>query len=196
MATVASPYGLLPVQMTGSRYNSHGVRRFPLISNSSAAFYYGCPVTVASGVVSPLSATVTAGTAAGAALGIFVGAEYIEPGMGYSLQNNYVPANAITNGYTNVNLFIVDDPEVIMMIQADGSVANTAVGKNVAMQTFTGSTTTHKSNITAISGGIAATATLALRIVGARDDKWGEAYTDLLVKWNFGAHVYQLPLGQ
>lgn len=194
MATVASPYGLVPVSMTGSRYNNHGVNRFSLISNSSAAFYYGCPVTIAAGVVTPLSATITAGTASGATIGVFVGAEYDDPVMNYRLENNYLPANAISNGYGNVKLFIVDDPDAVFMLQADGSVANTARGRNIALQTFTGNTTTHKSNITGISGGIAVTATLAMKIVGANNDTWSDTYTDLLVKWNFGSHLYTLPL--
>lgn len=194
MATVASPYGLLPVGMTGSRYNNSGVNRFTLISNSANAFYYGCPVTIAAGVVTPLSATITAGTAAGAALGVFVGCEYNDPVMNYRIENNYLPANAITNGYTGVNLFITDDYDATFMLQADGAVANTARGRNIALQTFTGNAITHKSNITGISAGVAVTATLAMKIVGANNDTWGDAFTDLIVKWNFGSHLYQLPL--
>lgn len=194
MATAASPYGLLPVSLTGSRYNNQSATRFPLISNSANAFYYGCPVTIAAGVVTPLSATITAGTASGATIGVFVGAEYNDPVMNYRIENNYLPANAISNGYSGVNLFIADDPDMVFMLQADGVVANTARGRNIALQTFTGSTLTHKSNITGISAGVAVTATLAMKIIGANDERWSEAFTDLLVKWNFGSHLYTLPL--
>lgn len=199
MALVASPYGMLPVKMTGSRYDSHGVNRYPLISNSSSAFYFGCVVTMAAGVITPVSASPTAGTAAGAALGIFMGCEYDSPELNYRLSNNYLVANAITAGATNVQMFICDDPDAVFQVQSAGNTARTAVGSNMALQTFTGSTTTHKSNTTVIATA-ATTNTYALRLVGAVDDKWYDAttnpYPDLLVRWNFGAHVYHLPLGQ
>jgi hypothetical protein len=79
-----------------------------------------------------------------------------------------------------------------MQVQADDTVAQTALGANIGFSTFSGDTATGNSETSADAASIATTATLPLRIVGFVDgpeSAVGDAYTDLLVKWNMPAAV-------
>lgn len=193
MATVASPYGFKPVRMLGNQPYSGGTTEFSLISNVATAFFKGAPVSIASGVVTPCAATPTTTASTSTPIGIFMGCSYIDPVSKQYRNAHYLPAGAITAGYTNVKLYIADDPDLIFQIQADAPVALTAIGSNITIQDFTGSTVTGMSDMSADVGGLATTATLALRIVGVVDP--GAAYTDILVKWNHGVHHYYMDDG-
>ena len=85
-------------------------------------------------------------------------------------------------------------------MQADGAVAQAGLGANVtlanAQTTSTGSTTTGNSNI-AVSA-TTKTTTAPFRIIGfvnSTTSQVGDAYTDLLVKWNPGWHSYTNVVG-
>lgn len=82
--------------------------------------------------------------------------------------------------------------------------AQAALGANVYLNavqsTSTGSTTTGNSNSAIVIGSSAAATTgFALRVVGFVDMQGfstvGDAYTDVLVKFNPVAHSYSNPLG-
>ena len=97
--------------------------------------------------------------------------------------------------------YIVDDPDVIFMAQADGAVTQADLGQNTnfaAVQaTDTGDTTTGNSN-SAVSSTTATTATIAFRIVDFVDSPTstvGDAFTDLLIKFNAGIHSYDNATG-
>jgi hypothetical protein len=88
---------------------------------------------------------------------------------------------------------VVDDPDVVMQVQADDTVPQTSLGLNIGFSTFSGDTATGNSETSADVASAAVTATLPLRIVGFVDgpeSAVGDAFTDLLVKWNMPAAVY------
>jgi len=118
----------------------------------------------------------------------------------------YVPANAITAGYTDVYVYVADDYDVVMQVQgsaAFGTLTNGAagaVGKNAALGNFSaGSTSTGNSAVNLVVGtngaSLASTATLAVRVIGVVPGTENDAFPELLVKWNQGAHSYNFATG-
>lgn len=197
MAATSGPYGLRSVGETHGRVSGHR-KGFVLPSNNSAAIYFGDIVSMTSGVLASATGTPTTTRSANTPVGVFVGCQYVDPINGLRTAQ-YLPANAISNlNYTNVILYVEDDPSAEWQVQADGQVPTTAIGKNAALKNFGGSTTTGNSSIQLDSGSIATTNTLAVRIislVNAASTIGGgsvpnDAYTDVIVRFNAGVHAY------
>jgi hypothetical protein len=214
MAATSSPYGLKPINLIGGQsFNGGVIRDIVLSDNVATAFYTGSvivldangnPATIAATPIAPeFAATSVNGTAG--IVGVCMGVQYTDPTLGYTLWGQYLPANAITSGYTDVIIRVCDDPDQLYQIQgtaAFGTLTNGpagAVGKNAALQGFTGSATTGLSNGALIVGtngaSLAATQTLAMRIVDVSSATALDAFPDLIVKFNFGVHSYYNQLG-
>lgn len=199
MSTTAGPYGFRPIGRIGSTPYAGGTRWYGLSANSATGFFTGDIVHMAAGVPTVLTTTPAVGTVTNLTIGVFVGCSYV------SSSNNmvyapYLPANAITGGATNVQLEILDDPNAIFQIQADGLVALTNIGKNAQLTGFSaGVTSTGLSGVKIATATIGATTTLPVRIIDvpvlAGVSTPGDAYTDCYVIFNFGAHQYQQTTG-
>ena len=194
MATSATPYGLRPVQMVGGRPYSHGVEHIKIASGYAANIYYGSIVSiVAAGTIEIVttngddSTTFPNGT-----IGVFVGCAYTNSD-GQFVHRQYWPTGTVAS---DAVAYVVTDPDVIFQAQADGAVTQADLGQNTHLaavqSTSTGSTVTGNSN-TALTATTGATATWAFRIVGfvnGPTSTVGDAYTDLLVKFNPNEHSY------
>lgn len=206
MASVASPYGLKPVNLIGGQPYAGAFREIKLSTNNSAAIFAGDVIQLTSaGNPQALTATITTGTTAGV-IGVCVGVRYVNPATKQSNWGQYLPANAITGGYSDVYIRVVDDPDAIFQVQgsaAFGTLTNGAagaVGKNAALGNFSaGSTATGNSGVNLVvganGGSLADTATLAVRIVDVVAETAGDTYPELLVKFNMGAHSYNFATG-
>lgn len=207
MSQVAGPYGLRPVKHVGELvFPGPGIHTFPLTANSGA-FFYGDPVGLQGGVLTPVSATPLAvgvaatGPTALNPIGIFVGCSYQDPIRGL-VNAQFLQADAIAFGATHVQLKIADYPGLVMQVQATGPVNIDQIGMNAALTNFGfGSTLTGNSEIALLASSIGVTWTLAVKIYdfvynaapspGASSIP-GDPYTDVLVMWNFGVHRYQI----
>lgn len=189
MATTAAPYGLRPVNLIGGQPYAGSTRLFKINNAYAANIFYGQPVSVnASGVV--IAETGTSNVAATGVVGVFVGCTYTDPNLKYKVFKQYWPTGTVA---TDAYAYVVDDPDVVMQVQADEAVAQTALGANIALVTSAGDTATGNSTTAADGSSVNTTATLPLRIVGfvdGPDSAVGDTYTDLLVKWNSPAAVY------
>lgn len=206
MASVASPYGLKPVNLLGGQAFAGSTREIKLSTNNSAAIFNGDIIQLsAAGNPAAISSTPTAGTTAGI-VGVCVGCRYVNPATKQSNWAQFVPANAITNGYTDVYLMVADDPDLVFQVQgtaAFGTLTNGAagaVGKNAALGFGTaGSTATGNSGVNLVVGtngaSLASTNTLAMRVVGVVAGTENDAYPEILVKWNLGTHSYYFATG-
>lgn len=213
MAATSSPYGLKPINLIGGQaFNGGVIRDIVLSDNVATAFYVGSVIVLdANGNPSIITASPTgmdipnATDADPGIVGVCVGVQYTDPTLGYSLWGQYLPANAITNGYTDVLIRVCDDPDQLYQIQgtaAFGTLTNGpagAVGKNAALSGFGGSATTGLAN-TALAVGVngaslADTSTLAMRIVDVVSETALDAYPDIIVKFNMGVHSYTNSLG-
>lgn len=207
MASIASPYGLRPVKLIGGHPYAASTREIKLSTNNAAAIYTGDVIQLtAAGNPQSLAATPVAGTTAGV-IGVCVGVRYALPAAsgGAFMYGQYLPANAITNGYTSVYIQVADDTDVIMQVQGSAAFgtltngADGARGKNAALGNFGGSTSTGNSTVNLVVGAngasLAATATLAVRIVGVVSGTENDTYPEILVKWNQGVHSYEFATG-
>lgn len=206
MASVASPYGLKPVNLIGGQAYAGSTREIKLSTNNSAAIFNGDVIQLTSaGNPQSISATPTAGTTAGI-VGVCMGVRYVNPATKQSNWAQFLPANAITNGYTDVYIIVADDPDAVFQIQgtaAFGTLTNGAagaVGKNAALGFGTaGSTSTGNSGVNLVVGvngaSLALTATLAMRVIGVVAGTELDAFPEILVKFNQGTHSYYLATG-
>ncbi len=206
MANTASPYGLRPVKkLGGAPYNS-AMREIKLSTNNTAAIYAGDVIQLTSaGNPQALTATITAGTTAGV-IGVCAGVRYVNPATKQPMWGKSLPANAITGGYTDVYVLVVDDPECLFQVQgsaAFGTLTNGAagaIGKNAALGNFSaGNAATGNSGVNLVvganGGSLASTAALAVRIVEVVPGTENDLYPELLVKFNGAAHSYNFATG-
>jgi hypothetical protein len=217
MANVSSPYGLRPVNLIGGQVFAGQFREFKLSTDNSYGFFNGDivqltsagnPQTLAVGNASPTAIQIpaTSANATAGIVGVCVGVRYVTPTLNQPQFAQFLPASAISAGYTDVFIRVLDDPDALFYVQgsaAFGSLTNGgygAIGKNAALQTFrSGSTTTGNSAMSLVvgtnGGSLAATTTLAMRVVDVARESITDTYPDLIVKFNLGVHSYYNPLG-
>lgn len=182
MATTAAPFGMRPVQNLAARYNTQGFNTYNIASGYAVDIFFGDVVQlVTAGTIEKDTGTTTA-----TPIGIFLGCEYTTPDLNYRVWAQRWIANTVDS---NARALVLDDPDAVFQMQADGAVAQTALGANAAIVQGTGSTVFGISRNSLDASSVATTATLPLRIVGfyqGPESTPGDAFTDLLVKWNAG----------
>ena len=205
MASTASPYGFKAVNELGGLPYAGSTRSFLIDpAGYNTNIYNGTLVYVnSSGYLNIVTGTGADGTTNSfpgsgtltGAVGVFVGCTYINA-QGQVIYAQYYPAN--TTGV--VSAYVIDDDRAVFQVQAAGIISQTELGNNVylanAQSTSTGSTTTGNSNIAVNATAI--TTTAAFRIIGFVDSttsQVGDAYTDILVKFNPGYHSYSNAVG-
>ena len=200
MATTAAPYGFKPVNLIGGTPYAGSTRQIKIASGYASNLYNGQIVRIATD--GTIALMVNLGSAADVFLvgtvGVFVGCTYTDPTLKYKLNSQYWPTGTVAS---DAMAYVVDDPNAVFQVQSAGSLAQADLGANVPLNavqsTSTGSTTTGNSN-TSVSATTAATTLISLRIVDFVNGPFstvGDAYTDVLVKFNPVAHSYNNPLG-
>ena len=200
MATTATPYGLKAVNHIGGTPYAGSTRLLPIASGYGTNIYNGSIVAiVAAGtveIVTDLGNNADAFPAG--VIGVFVGCTYTDPNLGTVVFRQNWPTGTVA---ADAQAYIVDDPDVVFMAQADAAVTQADLGQNTHLaavqSTTTGDTTTGNSN-SAIDATTNTTNTFAFRIVDFVDSPTstvGDAFTDLLIKFNAGIHSYDRGLG-
>ena len=188
MANTASPYGLKPIALIGGQaFNGGVIKEIPMTVNSATAIGAGDIVQIGSasaGQPQALAATPT--TASAGVVGVCVGVSFVDPVLKQQQFANSLPANAVTNGYTNIMIRVNDDPDQLYQLQSVGTVADTVLGKFCAVENFG---VGPYGNSTVRGSTPANTATLAFRIVGFASPAT-DSNRDLIVKFNQGVHMY------
>jgi hypothetical protein len=200
MSATATPYGLKPVNEIGGLPYAGSTRQIKIASGYASNIFYGQVVSiVAAGTIEVVT---TVGSAASpfpaGTIGVFVGCTYTNPSTKQLTFSQYWPTGTVAS---DAMAYVVDDYNTLFQVQADGTLAQATLGSNAnfaaAQSTSTGSTTTGNST-SAISATTAATSGIAFRIVDFVDSTTstvGDAYTDVLVKFNPVAHSYNNPTG-
>jgi|TARA_R110000764_G_scaffold91614_1_gene174764 hypothetical protein len=195
MATTATPYGLKAVNHIGGTPYAGSTRLLPIASGYATNIYNGSVVAiVAAGtveIVTDLGNNADAFPAG--VIGVFVGCTYTDPNAGTVVFRQNWPTGTVAD---DAQAYIIDDPDVVFMAQADGAVTQADLGQNTnfaAVQSTTTGDTTNGNSSSAVSSTTAATSTIAFRIVDFVDSPTstvGDAFTDLLLKFNAGIHSY------
>lgn len=209
MASTATPYGFRAVNELGGLPYAGSTRSFPINpAGYNTNIYNGSLVYVAASgylqIATSTGADATTngfptGTANTGCVGVFVGCTYTNA-QGQIIYSQYYPANTASVQGSTITAYVVDDDRAVFQVQADGSVTFAALGGNVylsaAQSTSTGSTTTGNST-TSVSATVIQT-TAAFRVIGFVNNaqsQSGDAYTDILVKFNPGYHSYSNAVG-
>jgi hypothetical protein len=194
MATTAAPYGLRPInRIDGTPYAGATSQFLINPAGTGTNLFYGQVVLInAAGYIALSTAdgsditTNNLGGSGVGAIGVFVGASYINA-QGQQIYGQYYPSG--TTGV--VTAYVVTDPNVAFQAQLSGSGAQTVLGTNTfftaVQSTSTGSTQT--GNSTSSLTATVQTTAAAFRIVGFVSTP-GDAYTDVLVKFNPSAHSF------
>jgi hypothetical protein len=201
MATTATPYGLKAVNHIGGTPYAGSTRLLPIASGYATNIYNGSVILI-DGTAGTVQIVTDLGNNAdqfpAGVIGVFVGCTYTDPNLGTVVFRNNWPTGTVAD---DAQAYIVDDPDVIFMAQADGAVTQADLGQNTnfaaVQSTTTGDTTNGNSN-SAVSSTTADTATIAFRIVDFVDSPTstvGDAFTDLLIKFNAGIHSYDNATG-
>jgi hypothetical protein len=194
MATTATPYGLRPInEVSGTPY-AGATRKLPIASGFATNIFYGSVVVIAAdGTIQLVTDIGSAGDPFPAGtIGVFMGCSYTDATMGF-VNRQYWPASQVA---ADALAFIVDDPNVAFQVQADATMAQATLGMNAPLanvqSTTTGSIATGNSNV-ALDATTAATTGIAFRVVdfiNAPGSAVGDAFTDVVVKFNPGSHSY------
>ena len=194
MALTAAPYGLKPVNRVDGMPYAGAVQEFLIDpAGEGTNLFYGQVVIIgADGYIALSTATgadLTTNNLGGSsigAMGVFVGCEFTNA-QGQQIWSQYYPSG--TTGVVKVK--VVTDPNVVFQAQLDGSGAQTVLGTNTffaAVQSTSTGSTQNGNSTTALDATVQTTAA-AFRIVGFASTP-GDAFTDVLVKFNPGAHSY------
>lgn len=199
MSTTAAPYGLRAVNLTGGQPYAGSTRHIKITSAYATSIFNGDIVAIGTnGTLEKVTATGIDGTTnalPAGVIGVFVGCEYTDPNTGQKLFKQYWPASTSASDAYG---FVIDDRDVVFQIQAGGTVAQTALGGNIALVQTAGSTVTGNSAVAALHSSVATSTFLPLRIVGFVESPTstvGDTYTDLLVRFNEGIHSYSSATG-
>ena len=195
MSASATYRGLVPRDLSGGAYMG-AIRQYRLTANTATGIFTGDIVNVGAVVLTPVAATPTTTRNGNTPQGIVVGVTYYD---GTNIRKEpFLPANGYTSfsAYGPIIIEVIPNPDITFMIQANGSVAATAVGKNAALAFGTGSSSTGLSVTRLDQATIATTNTLAVRIVAIPDqdidggtNAAGDTYTWVLAQWNAGVHA-------
>ena len=199
MAATASPYGLRPINRIDGMPYAGATSQFLIDpAGEGTNLFYGQVVIIgADGYIALSTATgadLTTNNLGGnnlGAIGVFVGCSYINA-QGQQIYGQYYPSG--TTGV--VTAYVVTDDAVTFQAQLDGTTTQAAIGANTffaaVQSTSTGSTRT--GNSTSALESATQTAAAAFKIIGFASPVT-DAFPDVLVKFNPGAHAFSNAVG-
>jgi len=177
MSATSAPFGLRP------SFHPSGLDRAVALAGGIASGYNtgilkGQPVALNG------SGNIVATAAGDAFQGAFAGHEYTDA-TGRRLVSNQWVANTTYQAGSQVTYYY-SDPNIVYDIQANGSLAQTAIGDQANFASITAGSTTTGLSQCMISTTLAGSGSVGdLRIIGltpAVDNAWGDAYTVVQVQ--------------
>jgi hypothetical protein len=176
MANANTPFGLKPMREAGSGVHNGGLNMYFHPASDATALYIGDPVVKNGSADAGGIAGVVRAVAAGPITGVVQG--FVPDGV-----TDQAGFGAASTGYY---VLVDDDPDGIFEIQDNTGLAAADIGLNANMTVGAGNSYTKRSGFTLDAATKAATATLALKIVGLKqvpNNDFG-AFNKLLVKIN------------
>ena len=192
MSATATPMGAEPVGGLSACGSFSGkVRHIKIASGYASNIFYGDFVKL----VNTGTIEKDVGTATATPVGIFMGCFYTDPSTSQPTFNQMWPTGTVAD---DAMAYVLDDPDAVFRMQGDGALAQTTLGNNIAIIQTSGSTTIGRSKNAVDASTAATTDTLPLRILefmDGPDSTVGDAYTDVLLTYNFGMHQYRNATG-
>ena len=166
---IASPYGLIPVNLIGGQVNTGSTREYPIQYAYGTNIFYGDFVQLSRGFIN--RAAVSTGTGLNQMVGVFLGCSYTNPLTKQKFFSQYWPSGTLSGDAVAI---VSDDPDLVfkaVMCSAGTTVASAAyamIGQNVsAIDNSSGSLITGDSkNAVLTPTATPVTTTLPLRVLG------------------------------
>jgi hypothetical protein len=183
MANKNAPFGFRAVGKLGSDINNSGTSKYKIASGESDVIYKGDVVQLeTSGCITVSGNTTTTN------IGVFNGCFYNDPTTKKPTWSNYYPGS-ITPTVGDIEAFVYDDPNQLFEVQANGTIAQTAVGDNCDQVYAAGSSVNghSKSELGAVAGG-----TAQFRVVRISEDPDNSDIASANSNWivRFNEHLY------
>ena len=195
--TIDAPYGFRPVNLLGGQVYAGSTRQMAIATANGTAIYFGDIVIMSSnGCIVGAALTDSAVQVAG----IFMGCSYINS-LSQRVYGQYLPA--LTAGAVDtasgITAYVADDPDLVMKVAIVSGTTTMSginragvVGATAAWVANLGSTTTGDSKQAILSTTGTAT-TLPLKVIDVVADTVNSAgsFTEVLVTWTAGVHMYR-----
>lgn len=197
--TIDAPYGLRPVSLLGGQVYSGSTRQMAIGSGHGTAIFFGDVVSMsASGTVWGTAAIST--DAPVQVAGVFMGCSYVNT-AGQRVFSQYYPANTTgtVDSANAIYAYVADDPDLVMKVAIVSGTTTISgkdraglVGGTVPLVNNIGSTITGDSKLAILSTTGTAT-TLPLKIIDVVPDTVNASgsFTEVLVTWTAGVHMYR-----
>ena len=195
--TIDAPYGFRPVNLLGGQVFSGSTRQMAIASAHATNIFFGDIVIMSSnGCINNATLTDSAVQVAG----IFMGCSYINSSS-QRVFGQFYPAT-ITQAVDSSNgtvAYVADDPDLVMKVAiVSGTTVMSGinraglVGATAAWVANTGSTITGDSKQAILSTTGTAT-TLPLKVIDVVPDTTNSSgsFTEVLVTWTAGVHMYR-----
>ena len=200
MSAIASPYGLRPINLIGGLPYAGATRQIKIASGYATNIFYGDIVAIATDgtivKVTTTGADATPNNFPAGVVGVFLGCAFTSTtGLKYFTPRQDWPAGTVA---ADAMAYVCDDPNALFQVQANGSLAQTAMASNIAVVQNAGSSTTGVSAVTVNTATLGTSTFLPFRIVGfinSTTSQVGDAFTDVIVKFNHGIHSYTSATG-
>jgi hypothetical protein len=201
MALTAAPYGLRPVNRQGATPSAGGnTRMMHMTVNVATSMAAGAVVVLGTNGEVTVPATTPAIATTTPILGVISGFRFVDPILRYELYDTFLPANAITAGYTQVRVYVHDDPDQLFLVQAGASVTRAQIGLNFGLSNTQANSAVTKRSTTALNAASATATTTAVTVrlvdfLESGTSTAGDSFTDCIVRWVPGAHAYEKGAG-
>ena len=183
MANLDQPFGFRAVGKLGSDINNEGTSKYKIASGETDVIYQGDVVQLETTGCITVSGNTTQGN-----IGVFNGCFYNDPTTKKPTWKNYYPGS-ITPTVGDIDAYIYDDPNQLFEVQANATLAQTAVGDNCDQVYAAGSTVNghSKSELGAVAG-----ASAQFRVVRISEDPENSDISSANSNWivRFNEHLY------
>lgn len=188
MSSTAAPFGLRPIGRTGAG-GQEVFRQYPIASGYGTDIAMGDIVQlVDGGTATTIEKQSGVGTSAIDLVGIFMGCSFTDPNTKQLTFSQLWPASTVAS---DAMAFVVDNPDVEFVIQADGAPTNTGdiYGKNCTLIQTAPNTTFKVSRVALDISELATTATDPIKVIdylgGDQGDEKGTDFPLLVCKFNY-----------
>jgi len=176
MTATAAPNGFRPVNHVGG-----GFERSKVMLQGGIASGYNATIRYYDPVVLNANGTLTIATPGSAFSGVFIGCEYDAVGRTGRLSRIW-PANQVA---TNIVAYMISDPSMEFTVQANASLALTAIGDEANWVTGAGNASGYST--AALGALVGAGNTGDFRVTGLYEipgNQWGDAFPIVRVTMN------------
>lgn len=194
MSSTAAPFGLRPIGRTGAG-GQEVFRQYPIASGYGTNIAMGDIVQLVDGgtatTIEKQSGTGDDSTEIDM-VGIFMGCSFTDPNTNQLTFSQLWPASTVAS---DAMAFVVDNPNVEFVIQADGAPTNTGdiYGKNTLLIQTAPNTTLKVSRVALDISELSTDAQNPIRVLdylgGDQGDEKGTSYPLLVCKFNYHQHA-------